>query len=68
MVGGPMTLHEHVVDVYFHGLSYQLSEDLVDHQLEGCSDVLQSKRHLFIAIDSPIGDEFLIVFFWWMHL
>jgi len=57
VVGTLEALHKHVIDVYQHGVFDLLSEDFVDHSLEGCSDVHLIEEHYFVAVDSLISDE-----------
>ena len=38
-------LHQHVVDVYLHGMPDLIFEHAVDHPLEGGSGILQSERY-----------------------
>ena len=54
MVDALKALHEHVINVYFHGTSNMFFEELVDHLLEGCFSVFQSERQYFVTVDSSI--------------
>jgi len=62
VVGALKALHNHVVDVYLHGVFDLLFEDLIDHSLEGCSGVLQCEGFYFTAVDFSICDERRLVF------
>ena len=58
------TFHQHVVDVYLHAAPDQDLEDFVNHSLERGPDILESKGHHFVAVDSLIGYEGCFVFIW----
>ena len=56
--------NKHIININFHGLTYEVCEHLVDESLIGCSCVFLSKRHDLVAIDSSFGDEssfFLVI-------
>ena len=47
----------HVIDVYFDALSYQMAENFVHEPLVGCSGVFETKRHNSVIIIGVVYDE-----------
>jgi len=51
------TFHEHVINIYFHGVPDEIFKHSVNHSLEGGSDILHSKGYDFITEDPSTSNE-----------
>ena len=61
-------LHQHVIDVYLHGMPNLIFEHTVDHPLEGDSGIIQSEGHDLVAEDSSTTYESSVVLVGQVHL
>jgi len=61
-------LHQHVIDVYLHGISNLIFDHTIDHPLEGGSRILQFEGHDLVAEDYPTSYESSLVLIKWVHL
>lgn len=49
--------HQHIINIYFHGLPNLLRKHLVHQSLIYGPYVFEAKRHYFIVVKFHVGDE-----------